>query len=386
MNDFLKLYEQYDNTRQAAGSFTAAKYGFEWRHEDGLIFYPPGYLAASRSELLAQMKLAIPTLICDEEGLAKAAESLPRALLVLCGDCAWAEKTIPMLAAMAPFSLLSRAITHRQLGDFLPYGDKATRWWDVVRKSALPAAPKVRPKVAAAYDLFGDTISKTTFLAILRRYLLSSDAMIPYLEPEEQYFTPLYRHLENEVFIDCGGFTGDTLEQYLKLKNGEDFKEYILFEPDTDNFIKLQRFIETLPQKEKVAAHQLGVSSENRTLSFSGGEGSNSYIGQDGGDEISCVAMDEFLASKGPTFIKMDLQGHEAFALYGAKRIIHNLSPVLAISVYHFVQDLWELPLLMRKFNPGYRFYLRAYRPEEEYICYAVPDSRQVPNSLATGG
>lgn len=72
----------------------------------------------------------------------------------------------------------------------------------------------------------------------------------------------------------------------------------------------------------------------------------------------------------------MDLQGHEAYALYGAKKIIETFHPVLAISVYHYVHDLWELPLMMKHFYSGYSFFLRAYKHEEEYICYAVPNDR----------
>lgn len=59
--------------------------------------------------------------------------------------------------------------------------------------------------------------------------------------------------------------------------------------------------------------------------------------------------MDEILSDKKPTFIKMDLQGHEAYALFGAKKIIETFHPVLAISVYHYVHDLWELPLMMKR-------------------------------------
>lgn len=381
MNDIESLYTEYERTRPLSSLFTAAKYGFEWREKDGCLFYPDNYLSHSRSELLGRINLGIPTHVCSNaEDIASAAKELPNALLVLCGERDWAEKAICGIAPFTPGNMLSRCITHRQLGDFLPYGDRSTRWFDVIRRSALPAAPKTRQKVEKAYALFKEDLSRTLFLAILRRYLLSSDALIPSIQMSEQYFTPLYSHLSNETFIDCGGFIGDTLEEYLKIKNNDTFKEYIVFEPDETNHKKLCDFVATLSPElqKKISVHKLGVSRENETFKFSGGEGSNSYIGDDGEIEVNCVAMDEFLADKEPTFIKMDLQGHEAFALLGGKELISRHKPVLAISVYHFVQDLWELPLLMKSFYPEYEFFLRAYRPEEEYICYAVPSGRRL--------
>lgn len=378
MQELENLYREYERTRSSAPLFAAAKYGFEWQAGNGCIFYPDNYLSRSRSELLKRVAPEVPSLVCacDEQALAQAAATLPNALLILCGDRDWAEKELTRIAAFIPQALVDRAITHRQLGDFLPYGDRNTRWFDVFRKSELPAAAKVRPKVAKAYALFEDQLSRATFLAILRRYLLSSDALVPNREMAEQYFTPIYTHLPNEVFIDCGGFIGDTLEQYLKLKPARDFLKYIIFEPDKENYSQLQKFIGTLAPDvaARVQAHQLGVSREKTSFQLAGGQGSNSYIDKEGNQEICCVAMDEFLSGGWkPTFIKMDLQGHETFALLGARQIIAAHAPVLAISVYHFVQDLWELPLLMQHLNPDYKFFLRAYRPEEEYICYAVP-------------
>ena len=242
----------------------------------------------------------------------------------------------------------------------------------------MPADNKAKTKIATAYALFKDSLSKATFLAILRRYLFSSDAIVPYMEPSCQYFSNVYRHLEKEVFIDCGGYVGDTLEQYIKIKYGQQFKQYVIFEPDKSNYQLLTKYVSSLPEpiKEKICLYPYAVGKENEVLNFSGGEGSNSYIDSDGHQQIKCVAMDEILSEKKPTFIKMDLQGYEAYALYGAKNIIEMFSPVLAISVYHYVHDLWELPLLMKHFNSEYSFFLRAYKHEEEYICYAVPNDR----------
>lgn len=389
MNEIQELFKLYDESRLPEQRFDTAKYGFKWAMQNGLIFYPENYLSYSRSNLLHIVEPKIPIRVCrylktqsDENVLRDAARDLPHALLVLCGDKDWASKTIPTLANTLPLEILSRAITHNQLGDFLPYGERPTRFWDVFRKSALPAALRVRPKVEAAFSLFEDSLSQALYLAILRRYLFSSDALIPYDAPYEQYFAPVYRHLDDEVFIDCGAYDGDTLKEYLRRKNGAPFRQYIAFEPDGANFAKLTEYQSGLPCEiaSRLLLLNKGVSDAEKTLRFASGAGSDSWIDENGDQEIACMAIDDLLDNASgrtvPTFIKMDLQGHEAFALYGARGCIAEHAPVLAISVYHFVQDLWELPLLIKKFNSDYKFYLRGYRPEEEYICYAVPPDR----------
>ncbi len=57
----------------------------------------------------------------------------------------------------------------------------------------------------------------------------------------------------------------------------------------------------------------------------------------------------------------MDIEGAELEALKGAERTIRQHRPQLAICVYHSLPDVWEIPLLIHQFDPGYTFYLRSY-------------------------
>jgi hypothetical protein len=71
-------------------------------------------------------------------------------------------------------------------------------------------------------------------------------------------------------------------------------------------------------------------------------------------------------------FIKLDIEGAEASALRGASRTIREDKPRLAISLYHRLQDFYELPLLLRGLNPGYRFAIDHYSiHSEETVLYA---------------
>jgi len=61
------------------------------------------------------------------------------------------------------------------------------------------------------------------------------------------------------------------------------------------------------------------------------------------------------------TYIKMDIEGAETKALHGAKRIIQEHKPRLAICVYHNPEDYFNIPLLIKQFVPEYKLYLRHH-------------------------
>jgi len=69
----------------------------------------------------------------------------------------------------------------------------------------------------------------------------------------------------------------------------------------------------------------------------------------------------------------MDIEGSETKALLGAKRIIQEHKPRLAICVYHNPKDYFEIPFLLKQFVPEYKFYLRHYYKDHgETVLYAT--------------
>ena len=73
----------------------------------------------------------------------------------------------------------------------------------------------------------------------------------------------------------------------------------------------------------------------------------------------------------------MDVEGAEADTLRGARRLLRERRPVLALSAYHHQADLWELPLLLAELCEDYEFHLRAHGPDGfETVLYGVPAER----------
>ena len=69
----------------------------------------------------------------------------------------------------------------------------------------------------------------------------------------------------------------------------------------------------------------------------------------------------------------MDIEGSEQEALRGSMRIIKEFHPKLAICVYHKWEDLYEIPVMIKEWNPDYRLYLCQYSElGSETVLYAL--------------
>ena len=90
---------------------------------------------------------------------------------------------------------------------------------------------------------------------------------------------------------------------------------------------------------------------------------------------IDARSVDSILNGREATLIKMDVEGAEREALWGAGRTISRYSPRLMVALYHRNEDIFELPLLVKKLNQKYKFYVRhqLYIPAWETNLYAVP-------------
>ena len=83
--------------------------------------------------------------------------------------------------------------------------------------------------------------------------------------------------------------------------------------------------------------------------------------------------LDDLLQGEKVTFIKMDIEGKEYYALMGAKEIIAIQKPRLAISVYHRTDDIIKIPALLLELVPEYKFCIRHYSIlSNETILYAL--------------
>lgn len=128
--------------------------------------------------------------------------------------------------------------------------------------------------------------------------------------------------------------------------------------------------------RSKVISVNKGISNVNGIVAFLENEElrGSSAIDKSGNTEIEVVRLDDFIPSDEKiTFIKMDIEGAEIDALNGCKNILQKYKPKLAICIYHKPDDLWEIPLLIKRLVPDYKIYVRHYSNYLwETVCYAV--------------
>lgn len=227
------------------------------------------------------------------------------------------------------------------------------------------------------YKSFGDDKSRTVMTGVLN-YKMTHD--MRYIEKiadnaTDQYFDKdIIKYDENDVFLDCGAYIGDTAEEYIRHNAGK-YKKIICLEADTDNCSIIAGKSELL----KIELVPLACWSESAVLAFDKiGSGSGTILA-DGQPKTKTVTVkadtiDNIVRGERISFIKMDIEGAEYDALIGARHVIERDEPVLMISAYHKQDDLLRLPALIRSINYNYTFYLRHYRSMsiQETVLYAI--------------
>jgi FkbM family methyltransferase len=215
-----------------------------------------------------------------------------------------------------------------------------------------------------------DAISIDTFDRIIN-FRLSADLdqiSIFKERQEEQYFEGfLQLKSVGEVFCDIGGFDGQTTLDFIA--RCPEFKTAHVFEPDHNNFLKIQKIFEN---QKKVRLFNVGLGSEKGTARFSS-SGSTSSILSDGDFEVHIEKLDSFHIDD-LTFLKMDIEGAELGALDGASDTIARCRPRLAICVYHNPSDMWQIPQKILSIHSGYDLYLRHYTEGvTETVMFFIP-------------
>jgi FkbM family methyltransferase len=233
-------------------------------------------------------------------------------------------------------------------------------------------------RVRGAFDLLSDDASRLEYVRQIRWRLFGDfDALTEPVHHPIYFPRDLCALRPDEVFVDCGAYDGDTVRLFVREAHST-FGGIYAFEPDPVSFEKLAATLRKLPGAggDTVAAFPYATGAKSERMRFIASGTAMSALG-DGDLEVEVRTLDETLAAAKPTYIKMDIEGSEPDALAGARRIVSEESPVLAISCYHRQEHLWEIPLQIHALNPGYRFYLRPHDLEMwDLICYAVPFGR----------
>ena len=242
------------------------------------------------------------------------------------------------------------------------------RFWldkyDVILKSL--------EKIKGTYSKLSDDESRTLLLDICLFRLGIRDEYSELISDAEQYFNSItmpYLEGRDITYVDGGAYNGDT---YRKLSGLVEIKRAFLFEPDKDNFIAMQAAV--AKSSQEVVCSPLALSDDYKILSFNSGAGEGAAVSAAGDAHIAATSLDAFFHGVKVDFIKMDVEGSEIDAIEGSRNLIGEFRPVLAISLYHKAQDLWDIPEKVMQITDSYDFYIRQHAKNSfDSVLYAIP-------------
>jgi len=245
-------------------------------------------------------------------------------------------------------------------------------------------------EILTVYDMLEDEQSRETYANMIL-YRMGLERQNIQLVDQNAYFCiPEFyicsNKIQQEVFVDCGAFVGDTIEQYLAFCYGA-CQKIVAFEPTERTFHALAVRTERL--KKEWALHDGQIQLELAGI----GEKSCHLAAEDAKFEqtdrrlvgktmvgrsevasggITIHSIDEFFASEPVTFLKADIEGFEMSMLRGAERTIKRDHPKLAICIYHSPVDMYEIALKIKDICPDYHFKVRQHAyAYTETVLYA---------------
>jgi FkbM family methyltransferase len=222
------------------------------------------------------------------------------------------------------------------------------------------------------YAVWDDEPSRQLYLGLLNCRLFGNYSAQPPPESDRTHFPEFITWRAPLRFVDGGAYDGDTLRSVLDSRYDVDV--VAAFEPDPENFKKLSNYVSS-NWSRPVYLWPCGIYSTTGQLTFSSGGGVSSSLSLSGNMMVQVVALDDVIPLFKPNLIKFDIEGAEFEGLMGAKRIIQENRPGLAICVYHKPAHLWQIPLLVKSWDLGYKLYLRMYKNNGfDAVMYASSD------------
>lgn len=191
------------------------------------------------------------------------------------------------------------------------------------------------------------------------------------LNLNDRFFIPEIRNIlgDEEVFVDCGSYSGDVLKKFFNITNGK-FKNVYAIEPDKTNIEKFK--FNNIPY---AIVLNYAVSSYVGEGKFYGGFGFASRIDQSGNDMVKVTTID--ILGIPATFIKMHLEGGEMDALIGSIKTIQRHRPILAVTIYHNSDAALKLPAYLINNLEDYVYLVRLHSyGGTGAVLYAIPKER----------
>ncbi len=229
---------------------------------------------------------------------------------------------------------------------------------------------KNKKKYAEIFKLLSDEKSKKVLNTILKTMLTGNETYLRNIAENNQYFclAPFFNTV-NEVYVDLGAYTGDTIEKFIFSQNGS-FKHIYGFEIGTAQISALNSRLERLRKEWAIENNKITI--ENAAASDTNGfmfiEDALQLFElhvthKETKNKVKTFSLNDYFKNINTTFIKADIEGAERLVLKGAAEIVKRDRPKMALSVYHRPDDLFRIIGHIREWNIPYNYALRHHSP-----------------------
>ena len=213
------------------------------------------------------------------------------------------------------------------------------------------------------YDLIEDETSSEVLYEYIRTRCEVGIYSLENIDGRRKYWygsgdEEIYRHLEEEVWMNVGANIGDSI--FLYFDNGLRAKSIYAFEGDIDIYRQLSTNLSWLPGKYRKSVHSF-----------------NHIVSAD--TEFTSMIKEKI------TLVNADIEGYELELIKAMKDIIVRDRPVIDICVYHRPDDVVRIPQYINGLVKNYHYIFRKYEAYElnsnrsgELVLYAVPDERVI--------
>lgn len=242
---------------------------------------------------------------------------------------------------------------HETLAPHLPLFAEAKE-----EQVSLAWLQKYAVQLQQAYAQLADEQSKKVFSAVLNYKLSGKISYLFACDTERhQDLKEIFDWTLASSYLDLGAYNGDTVQEYLALAMQPE--QIIAVEPDRRNCRKLRATAESLQQSWEI--HECGIWDKVGELAFSDSGGRQSSFCSTHKNTVAVNTIDNIVQNREIGYIKMDVEGAEKQALAGGTITIQSSKPQMFIAAYHYDNDLWQLPLIIKELVSEYKIYLRKH-------------------------
>ncbi len=208
------------------------------------------------------------------------------------------------------------------------------------------------------YYKLGDYRSKLVLCNILQHWITFDLNQILNMREnnfKDYYDLDLLKCDENEIVVDLGTFTGDSVLDYIEVYGA--YKKIYCYEISQENADIAEK---NLAEFDNIQLCRKGVGEKNGVMYIDERSSSSEcFVNENSGSQVDIVTIDDDISEK-ITLIKMDIEGSEQSALIGCRKHIVEEKPKLLICVYHNNEDIWKIPRMIMEMRPDYKLYLRS--------------------------